>query len=75
VLRPGKSAGDTCCELPDLSNPTPVLTERIDLTLSSEMPLDVKANVLGNAPSDKTRPSRLWPSDHAGVVTTLTLMP
>jgi hypothetical protein len=75
LLRPGKSAGDTCCELPNLSNPTSVLTERVDLIFSSEVPVDVQANVLGNEPSDKTRPSRLWPSDHAGVVATLSLLP
>ncbi len=27
--------------------------------------------MVGNAPPDKTTPSRLWPSDHAGVVATL----
>jgi len=27
-------------------------------------------NLIGNKPSDRT-PSRLWPSDHAGIVATL----
>ncbi len=47
----------------------------VDVVFSSQTPLDVKANVLGNEPSDKTTPSRLWPSNHAGVVATLELVP
>ncbi len=39
---------------------------------SVEVPSKVKATVIGNEPSDKTKPSRLWPADHAGVVGTLT---
>lgn len=75
LLRPGKSPGFTCCERADLSNPTPTLTERVDLVFSDALPVSVKANVLGNAPPDKTTPSRLWPSDHAGVVATLEFAP
>lgn len=75
LLRPGKAAGKTCCQLPDLSNPTSVLYERVDLILSSDVPVDVRAHVLGDSPSDKTSPLRLWPSDHAGVVATLSLVP
>lgn len=66
-LRPGKSPGFTCCELADLSNATPILSERIDVIFSDEVPRTVKANVVGAEPPDKTTPSRLWPSDHAGV--------
>lgn len=68
TLRPGNPPGLTCCEQANLLNRRPILTERIDLVLSDPAPGAVKANVVGNEPSDKTTPSRLWPSDHAGVV-------
>lgn len=71
-LRPGNDPGFTCCELSDLSNPKTLDDERIDVLFSLAPPGRVKANVLGNEPSDKTSPSRLWPSDHAAVVGTLT---
>jgi hypothetical protein len=71
-LRPGNDPGFTCCELSDLSNNTTVDDERVDVLFSLEPPNKVDANVLGNEPSDKTSPSRLWPSDHAAVVGTLT---
>lgn len=71
-LRPGNDPGFTCCELSDLSNAKTLDDERIDVIFSVQVPSKVKANVIGNQPSDKTRPSRLWPSDHAGVVGTLT---
>ncbi len=71
-LRPGNDPGFTCCELSDLSNPTTLDDERIDVIFSVQVPSKVKANVIGNEPSDRTKPSRLWPSDHAGVVGTLT---
>lgn len=71
-LRPGNDPGFTCCEFSDLSNPKTLDDERIDVIFSVQVPSKVKANVIGNQPSDKTRPSRLWPSDHAGVVGTLT---
>ncbi len=71
-LRPGNDPGFTCCELSDLSNKKTLDDERIDVIFSVQVPSKVKANVIGNEPSDKTKPSRLWPSDHAGVVGTLT---
>jgi hypothetical protein len=67
TLRPGRPPGLTCCQDADLRNPWPVLDERIDLVFSREAPTNVKANVVGNNPEDRT-PSGLWPSDHAGVV-------
>jgi endonuclease/exonuclease/phosphatase family metal-dependent hydrolase len=75
TLRPGKPPGFTCCELPDLSNPTSIASERIDLVFASAAPLWVKANVTGTRPSDKTRPSRLWGSDHAGVAALMEFPP
>ncbi len=75
LLRPGHSPGLTCCQLEDLSSPTSVLAERVDLIFSRETPLEVKANVIGNETADMTVPSQLWPSDHAGVVATLDFAP
>jgi hypothetical protein len=65
LLRPGDPAGFTCC-FEDLAAPYFDVTERKDVVFVSHLPVSVKANVLGNDPSDKT-PSGLWPSDHAGV--------
>lgn len=70
LLRPGMSPGFTCCQLGDLSNKKSLLFERIDVVFS-DLPDRVKANVVGNEPRDRTKPSRLWPSDHAGVVVEL----
>jgi len=69
TLRPGKPPGFTCCQDENLLNPDSMLSERVDVIFVSESPVNkVKANVVGNDESDKTIPSRLWPSDHAGVV-------
>lgn len=66
-LRPGNPDGFTCCQLADLSNPVSTHDERIDVIFSVSAPMKVKANVLDDAPSDKTA-SRLWPSDHSSVI-------
>ena len=69
-LRPGKPPGFTCCQEENLLNQESMLSERIDLIFVSEFPVNkVKSNVVGNDEADKTIPSELWPSDHAGVVT------
>jgi hypothetical protein len=75
TLRPGAPPGFTCCELTDLSNPTSVASERIDLVFSSAAPVRIKARVTGNRAVDKTEPSNLWPSDHAGVVAVMKFPP
>ncbi|HXF96676.1 MAG TPA: endonuclease/exonuclease/phosphatase family protein [Gemmatimonadales bacterium] len=77
-------AGDglTCCQAPDLRNPESQLDQRIDLVLvgpgwkvrNGSLVGGVHAAVVGDEPEDRT-PSGLWPSDHAGVVATLTLPP
>jgi endonuclease/exonuclease/phosphatase family metal-dependent hydrolase len=70
LLRPGKPAGYTCCQAPDLSNAQSMLNERIDLVFSWPEPVRVKANVLGDEADDATA-AGLWPSDHASVVARL----
>ena len=69
--RPGNLPGFTCCQLADLSNHRSILDERIDVIFTDEKPEKVKARVLGAKISDKSRPSRLWPSDHAAVIAEL----
>jgi endonuclease/exonuclease/phosphatase family metal-dependent hydrolase len=71
--RPGNPNGFTCCQNEDLFNPQSALYERIDLILTSEVPRKVKVDLVGNQIPDKTYPSGLWPSDHAGVAARLTL--
>ena len=57
----------TCCQATDLLNPVSQLTTRVDLALFRG-PFGVAfADVLGDAPADRTA-SGLWPSDHAGIV-------
>jgi endonuclease/exonuclease/phosphatase family metal-dependent hydrolase len=64
--------GLTCCHANDLHNQNPTLTKRIDLVLTRGGFDTVSADVVGEEPGDRT-PSGLWPSDHAGLVTTLRL--
>jgi len=67
TLRPGTPPGYTCCQESDLRNNQSVLNSRVDLIFSNLMPAAVKANLVGDDPSDETKPLHLWPSDHAGV--------
>lgn len=75
----GSVGGFTCCHAPDLRNAMPSLTKRIDyVLLRGEFPLaasfdaSVRTEIVGSRRGDQT-PSGLWPSDHAGLVTTLLL--
>lgn len=71
-----QEVGLTCCQVPDLSNKTSSLAERIDLILtkndSTWLSRNVHVQVIGDQPEDQT-PSGLWPSDHAGVVARFSL--
>jgi endonuclease/exonuclease/phosphatase family metal-dependent hydrolase len=64
------AAGFTCCQDPTLLNPVSELNHRIDLVLLRGNIGIQDIKLVGNVPSDRT-PSGLWPSDHAGIVTTL----
>lgn len=79
---PGGGAPEfTCCHLPDLSNPTPSLNQRIDFVMVKDAPQSgsgrvlgsVKIEVLGEESGDRL--GDLWPSDHAGLVAGLRLPP
>lgn len=70
LLRPGKVAGFSCCQLEDLTNRVSILARRIDLVLTREMPKQVKdARLIGEVAADRLPPKGrgLWPSDHAAV--------
>jgi hypothetical protein len=72
--------GDTCCQDTLLDNEESKLYERVDHTWVRAAPdhfggpvvRGVQAEVVGDEVADKT-PSGLWPSDHAGVATRMTL--
>ena len=72
-----RQPGYTCCQLSDLLNRRSVLDKRVDLILfSDDFGLGrgnrraIRSWLVGNRFWDKT-PSGLWPSDHAGVITSL----
>jgi endonuclease/exonuclease/phosphatase family metal-dependent hydrolase len=69
--RPGNPRGFTCCQDEDLLNQRSALDERVDLIFISENPSKTKVDLVGEQHSDKA-PTGLWPSDHAGVVSTIT---
>ena len=64
--------GFTCCQAADLLNPVSALSRRIDLVLFRGDFEVEDVDIVGEDLDDRT-PSGLWPSDHAGVVTTLEL--
>jgi hypothetical protein len=76
LTHPGE-LGYTWGHQEDLLNTTVDLTQRLDLVLFRDGPPEdglcaVGADVIGDNPdTDRTTPSGLWPSDHAGVVATL----
>jgi Endonuclease/Exonuclease/phosphatase family len=68
--RPGNVAGLSCCQAADLMNRASLLTRRIDLIFTREMPKIVKdARLVGEVAADRLGPPGrgLWPSDHAAV--------
>lgn len=62
--------GLTWGQSPDLLNPFPRLTQRLDLVLFSGAFRVTDADVVGATLLDRV-PAGMWPSDHAGVVVTL----
>ena len=66
-------AGFTCCQAPDLQNDASQLDARIDLVLYQGDVTPITIGRVGEEPEDRTPGTDLWPSDHAGVVATLTV--
>ena len=75
------SIGYTCCQATLLDNPEPSLEERIDHVFMRPAPdhfggpyvRGVRAELVGDEVADRTPVSGLWPSDHAGVSTSMVL--
>ena len=63
-------AGYTCGQGAELGNDASSLGERIDYVFVRDATV-VDCVVVGDQEDDRTRPGRLWPSDHAGVVARL----
>ena len=66
-----KEAGFTCCQAELLGNPSSQLNRRIDLVLTRGGPKAKNISLTGADPSERV--AGLWPSDHAGVVSTIRL--
>jgi hypothetical protein len=72
VTHPGE-LGNTFGHEPLLLNTTPNLTQRIDLILFRGSVGAVNTEVVGDDLDDRSSPSGLWPSDHAGLIARLGL--
>jgi endonuclease/exonuclease/phosphatase family metal-dependent hydrolase len=64
--------GFTCCQDPNLLNPNSKLDHRVDLVLLRGKVGIREVQLIGDDAAART-PSGLWPSDHAGVVATLSI--
>ena len=71
-FRKTKKDTPTCCQSEPVNNQQSELKSRIDFVMAKPRVTVVKSQLVGANPSVKT-PSGLWPSDHAGVVSTLRL--
>jgi hypothetical protein len=69
----GAALGPTCCQSPDLSNTISILNREYDYIFEKGFSSTDLAALVGNQPFENVPP--LWPSDHAGVVATLTEVP
>src|SRR5215469_14507161 len=64
-----RGLGSTCCQSPTLDNPESSLTHRYDYIFERGFHAIYSAALVGDQPFEEERP--LWPSDHAGVVSTI----
>jgi endonuclease/exonuclease/phosphatase family metal-dependent hydrolase len=62
--------GNTCCHAADLRNPVSRLDRRLDLVLTRGAITPISAKLVGAEPAARTS-SRVWATDHAGVLATL----
>jgi endonuclease/exonuclease/phosphatase family metal-dependent hydrolase len=72
AVHPG-DPGYTCCQAEDLLNAASLLDQRIDIVFSRGPWSALDADIVGEEQADRTSPTGLWPSDHAGVVAELRL--
>src|SRR5579885_2208385 len=71
AVNPG-DPGNTGVQAADLRNPESILDRRIDLILARGGVTPLSAELVGVSPAARTA-SGLWPSDHAGVLATLSI--
>jgi hypothetical protein len=71
----GIGGGPTCCQAADLLNDASDLLTRIDLALFRGAFQVLFADVIGEAQVDRLASGGLWPSDHAGIVVSLNVVP
>lgn len=71
----GLGPGFTCCQRGDLLNTPSALDMRIDFLFYRGGFNAVSADIVGENLADRTTPSNLWPSDHAGVLATIQPVP
>jgi endonuclease/exonuclease/phosphatase family metal-dependent hydrolase len=71
LLTHPRNPGLTWGEDPDLVNPFPRLTQRLDFVFLQGQIGVVRADVVGDTRGDRAS-SGIWPSDHAGLVAKLT---
>lgn len=60
------AVGPTCCQAPDLANPSSQLSNRYDYIFERGFSSIESALLVGNTIFENVRP--LWPSDHAGLI-------
>jgi len=74
--------GLTCCQADELDNEVTSLSQRIDFILirateyqgsDNRIPGSIHVKMVGEEQTDRTDPSGLWPSDHAGLLGSLKL--
>ncbi|GAB3751644.1 exonuclease/endonuclease/phosphatase family protein [Microlunatus parietis] len=58
--------GDTCCQAPDLRNRKSRLDRRVDHVFTTDQPVEVHSDVLGDSELER-RLLKRWPSDHGTV--------
>jgi len=63
--------GPTCCQAPDLDNPTSLLRNRFDHIFGKNLDSLIFADLINDTPFEQVRPR--WASDHAGIVETVTI--
>jgi endonuclease/exonuclease/phosphatase family metal-dependent hydrolase len=69
---PAPDPGYTCCQAGDLNNPVSQLYERIDIVFTRNIAPTGESILIGVTPAAQ---QPFWPSDHAGVVTSLEFAP
>jgi endonuclease/exonuclease/phosphatase family metal-dependent hydrolase len=69
---PGPDPGYTCCQRGDLNDPVSRLDERIDIVFTRNIAPTGESILIGVTPAAQ---QPFWPSDHAGVVTSLEFAP